>query len=200
MPDFSVINRVDIDFKPYKTSIVGKIFKSLGIKGTFFVRLHAPEYNPFSFENYLIMKQLLIDGHEVGYHSEIIDQSKIWGEDAAKCLDRDINVLSSMLDTKIVSVASHGGRTAWNNLDFWRNKKASDFGLLYEAYEESENFNLWKEAFYISDSEITRWKCYNKGILVEGDRKSFGDHIEMRHKLIYLLIHPDIYYTNHVYE
>ena len=35
MPDFSVINRVDIDFKPYKTSIVGKIFKSLGIKGTF---------------------------------------------------------------------------------------------------------------------------------------------------------------------
>ena len=91
------------------------------------MRLHAPEYNPFSFENYLIMKQLLIDGHEVGYHSEIIDQSKIWGEDAAKCLDRDINVLSSMLDTKIVSVASHGGRTAWNNLDFWRNKKASDF-------------------------------------------------------------------------
>jgi hypothetical protein len=79
------------------------------VKGSFFVRLHAPEYNPFSFENYLVLREIRDTGHEIGYHSEVIDQSAIWNEDAAQCLRRDLAVLSAMFDIQIKGVASHGG-------------------------------------------------------------------------------------------
>jgi len=57
LPPLTVVNRVDIDFSVKKSERLMDIFDRLGIKATFFVRLHAPEYNPFSFENYRILKQ-----------------------------------------------------------------------------------------------------------------------------------------------
>ena len=35
-------------------------------------------------------------------------------------------------------VASHGGMTGLNNLDFWKDREPSDFGLTYEAYREQD--------------------------------------------------------------
>ena len=101
----TVANRIDVDFFVKKTEIMLNIFKKLDIKGSFFVRLHAPEYNPFSFKNYRILKRLINEGHELGYHSEIIDQGKIWNEDPKDCLIRDINVLESIFQCKIDGVA-----------------------------------------------------------------------------------------------
>ena len=48
----TTVNRVDIDLSVKKAGRLGNIFSRLGIKGTFFIRLHEPKYNPFSFENY----------------------------------------------------------------------------------------------------------------------------------------------------
>jgi hypothetical protein len=200
VPSLCLVNRVDIDLSCKKAKRLAEIFNRLEVKGTFFVRLHAPEYNPFSFENYICLKYISDSGHEIGYHSEIIDQSVIWYEDPEKCLMRDVKVLNEMLDIDVKGIASHGGMTGLNNLDFWRERKARDLGFLYEAYEDSENFNLFNEGFYISDSEWTRWKCYNKGMLCEGDRRSLQEHILQRHELIYLLIHPDTYFDRHFYE
>ncbi len=176
------------------------IFDRLRIKASFFVRLHANEYNPFSFENYRILKAIRDSGHEIGYHSEIVDQAAIWGEDAAHCLRRDIDVLNHMLDIEIKGVASHGGMTGLNNLDFWKDRTPAEFGLAYEAYDKNDAFGLFDTSFYISDSEYTRWKCYNRGILCADDRRSFEEHLRTKYALIYLLIHPDTYFTNHIYE
>lgn len=195
-----LVNRVDIDLSVKKTEQLITIFKELGIKATFFLRLHAPEYNPFSFENYRIIKTLIDEGHELGYHSEVIDQAAIWNEDAAACLLRDIEVMNAMFNIKIKSVASHGGMTGLNNLDFWKNKKAADFGLLYEAYDKEPAFNLFQESFYVSDSEWTQWKCYNKGVLQKDDRRSLSDHAKDGHRILNLLIHPDTYFNRHFYE
>ena len=85
-----------------------------------FVRLHAPEYNLFSFENYRILKYIQKSGHEIGYHSEIIDQSAIWKESADDCLLRDIDILNRLIETNIQGIASHGGLTGLNNLTFGR--------------------------------------------------------------------------------
>lgn len=200
IPIRALVNRVDIDLSCKKAKRLAEIFNRLGVKGSFFVRLHAPEYSPFSFENYLALKYIRDTGHEIGYHSEIIDQAAIWDEDAADCLKRDLEVLNAMLQIKVKGIASHGGMTGLNNLDFWKDKKAADFGLLYEAYEKSANFNLFDEAFYISDSEWTSWKCYNQGKLVEGDRRSLAEHVQEGHRLIYLLIHSDTYFDRHFYE
>lgn len=195
-----VVNRVDIDFSIKKCEVLINLFNKLGIKGSFFLRLHAKEYNPFSFESYRIIRKLIDSGHELGYHSEIIDQAAIWGEDPERCLLRDIKIMEAAFDIKIKGVASHGGMTGLNNLDFWKTKKAPDYGLLYEAYDKEPGFNLFQESFYISDSEWIRWKCYDKGKLVVGDNRTPSQHIIDKHDLIHLLIHPDTYYLSHIYE
>ena len=195
-----LVNRVDIDFSIKKTLRLIDIFNRLHIKGSFFLRLHASEYNPFSFENYRIIKYLIESGHELGYHSEIIDQSVIWKEDVVENLKRDIDIINRIFGIQVSGVASHGGLTGLNNLDFWKDKTAKDFGLLYEAYDHQPSFNLFQESFYISDSEWTRWKCYNKGIKVEGDTRSIEEHLGDNHPLLHLLIHPDTYFDNHFYE
>jgi hypothetical protein len=200
LADLTVVNRVDIDLSVKKADRLRAIFDRLGIKASFFVRLHATEYNPFSFENYRSLKAIRDSGHEIGYHSEIVDQAAIWGEDAANCLRRDVDVLNRMFDIHIKGIASHGGMTGLNNLDFWKDRQARDFGVCYEAYDKSDVFNLFDTAFYISDSEWTRWKCYNKGKLCQDDRRTFGDHVADKHPLIYLLIHPDTYFDRHFYE
>ena len=195
----TIVNRIDIDLSIKKAKRLGDIYFELGIKATFFVRLHALEYNPFSFENYRIIKSLIKDGHEIGYHSEIIDQAAVWDESAAECLTKDIDVINKMYDIDITGIASHGGMTGLNNLDFWKEKKAEDFGLLYEAYDR-DKFDLFHNSFYISDSEWTQWKCYDNGELCKDDRRSFADHLESDHELIYLLIHPDTYFDSHFYD
>ncbi len=198
--DKIVVNRVDIDLSVKKTRKLIEIFNKLNVKATFFLRLHAPEYNPFSFENYKIIRSLIESGHELGYHSEVIDQAAIWNEDAKDCLIRDVKVINQMFNINIKGVASHGGMTGLNNLDFWKDKKANDLGLLYEAYDHQPQFNLFQEAFYVSDSEWTRWKAYDKGKLLQDDRRSFAEHAKDGHSLINVLIHPDTYFNDHFYE
>jgi hypothetical protein len=200
LPKLSVVNRVDIDVSVRKAERLLGLFERVKIKATFFVRLHASEYNPFSFENYRILKSIRDAGHEIGYHSEVVDQAAIWEEDEERCLTRDIDVLSRMLGIKIHGVASHGGMTGLNNLDFWRGRLPSEFGLAYEAYDKTESFGLFGSSMYISDSEWTRWKCYRQGILREGDRRTFSEHAHDRPPLIYLLIHPETYFDRHCYE
>ena len=87
LSSLTVVNRVHIDLSVKKAERLINIYDRLGIKATFFVRLHAPEYNPFSFENYRILRQLRDTGHEIGYHSEVVDQSAIWDEDSEDCLE-----------------------------------------------------------------------------------------------------------------
>lgn len=200
LPTLTVVNRVDIDVSVRKAERLLAIFDRLRIKATFFVRLHAGEYNPFAFENYRILKAIRDSGHEIGYHSEVIDQSFIWNEDAVECLMRDIDVLNRILGITVRGVASHGGMTGLNNLDFWRDRSPADFGLAYEAYDKTDAFGLFESSFYISDSEWTRWKCYDRGNLCAGDRRPFEEHARTKHPLVYLLIHPDTYYDGHPYE
>ena len=189
-----LINRIDVDFSIKKCLPLCNIFNELNIKGTFFIRLHAPEYNPFSFENYRIIRFLVSSGHEIGYHSEVIDESVIWNEEACECLKRDLCIFNIMFKTNISGVASHGGMTGLNNLNFWKSRKPADFDLLYEAYD------WFDKIFYVSDSEWTKWKCYNKGILIKDYSRSLGDHILDQYEVIYSLIHSYTFFSNHFYE
>lgn len=195
-----VILRVDIDFSLQKTRRLAGILDELDLRGSFFVRLHAPEYNPFSFEGYRVLRHLRDAGHELGYHSEVIDQSVIWNEPPEECLRRDLDVMRRMLDVEVVGVASHGGTTGLNNLDFWRRHTPAEFGLLYEAYDTQPEFNLFQESVYVSDSNWTYWKCYRNGVLDPEDRRTPAEHASEGHRVLTLLIHPDTYFERHFYE
>lgn len=195
-----VVNRVDVDFSLAKLSRLLDLFGQLGVKASIFLRLHAPEYNPFSPEGVRLIKRIVQEGHELGYHSEVVDCGAIWGEDPTVCLRRALTVLETLSGVPIRGVASHGGRTGLNNLDFWKDHRAGDFGLLYEAYDEEPGFGLFRRSFYISDSEWVRWKCYDRGVLRSGDHRPPAEHARDGHELIYLLIHPDTYHDRHAYE
>ena len=82
--------------------------------------------NNIFFEIYKIIRELHNDGHEIGYHSEIIDLEAIWDEDATLCLKRDLKFFKDYFDINIKGVASHGGRTGLNNLDFWEKEIGID--------------------------------------------------------------------------
>ena len=79
-------------------------------------------------KNYRILKSIRDSGYEIGYHSEIVDQAVIWDENAEECLRRDIDVLNRMLDIEIKGIASHGGMTGLNNLDFWQEGNHQNLG------------------------------------------------------------------------
>lgn len=194
-----IVHRVDVDDSMPKAGRLLEMFNRVGVPATFFIRQHTT-YNPFSFQNFRVLKAMRDSGHEIGHHSEVIDQARIWNEDPEKCLRRDLTLLNEALDINVVGSASHGGMTGLNNLDFWKTRKPSDFGLLYEGYDKEPTFNLFDTSFYISDSCWTYWKCYDKGVLQEGNCKTFGEHLDDGHRLIYLLVHPDTYYDDHIYE
>lgn len=196
----TLVNRVDIDYSCTKARKLAEMFNELGIKATFFVRLHAKEYNPFSFENYKCLKFIKDSGHEIGLHTELVDSSLIWKESSSDCLFRDIYILNSMLGIQIKGSASHKDRGSSNNLDFWKNYNSRTFGLLYEAYDKEVDFNLMQESLYISDSAWTQWKCYDHGKMVTGDAYTPSYYAKKELSLIYLLIHPDTYYVEHFYE
>lgn len=195
-----LINRVDIDVSCRKAKKIAVIFREMKIRGTFFVRLHAEEYNPFSFENYRCLKFIRDMGNEIGYHSEVEDESAIWSEEAENCFIRDIQLLNQMLGIEIKGVASHRGMTGLNNLDFWKRRKPRDFGLLYEAYDQEIEFGLFHDSLYVSDASWTYWKCYENGQLRENDQRTLGEHCKEGAPKIYSLIHPETYYDHHFYE
>ncbi len=198
--DLTIVNRIDIDISVKKAEKISEILSSLNIKGTFFFRLHSKEYNPTSFENFNIIKSIHNQGHEIGYHSEILDLQEMWKINAEDILKKDIAFFKNFFDIDIKGIASHGGLTGINNLDFWKERKAKDFNLNYEAYDKEPDFNLFHNSLYISDSDWSKWKCYKDGVFQENDNRTFGEHLDNVPKLIYLLIHPETYYEKYPYQ
>jgi hypothetical protein len=196
LPKYCLINRVDVDMSVPRARRLGMMFSKLGVPASFFFRLHANEYNPLSFENLAIIRDLDAMGFEIGYHSEIVDGAAIWQEDAADVLRRDLDIMAAMLGKRIEGIASHGGLTGLNNLDFWSDRSAEEFGASYEAYDE----RIFKAGVYVSDSEWTRWKSYRKGHRIENSMTSPAEYVELREEQIYLLVHSDTYFDRHIYE
>ena len=191
-----LVNRIDVDIKIDRHRIIYKIFKDLNIKGSIYVRLHAPEYNLCTINNINIIKDLISIGCEIGLHTELEDVRGYCNIDTEKLLGSKINFLELLFNTKIYGTASHGDMTHYNNLDFWKTNKPEHYGLLYEAYDEK----LWKHCRYVSDSEWTQWKAYNNGEVIEGDRRTPIEHMKEEVPVLHLLTHPESWYDTYIYE
>ncbi len=192
--DKVLINRIDIDLSLEKADKVLQILNSLGIQASFFIRLHAREYNPFSFENFRIIKDMISTGHEIGLHSEMMDCSKIWDEIAVRSFIRDIQVLQSMIEYIPTGVASHGSNlTGTNNLNFWKNHSPKEYGLLYEAYDPIFFNNLY------CSIGLAGWKTYRLGHFLKAG-ECVCKYIKQGYPVIYLNLHPIKFFERHCYE
>jgi len=184
-----LINRIDIDTNILKAKKVAEIFNELKIYGTFFVRLHAQEYNSFSLENKKILEYIKSTNNEIGLHHECIDMEKCWKQDSIMFLRSDLDLLEKIIEMEVSGVAAHNGNTGYNNLDIWNNINLDNFGIIYEAYDK----HLWNRCVYISDSMWVYWKIYKKGKLIDNDHRCLCEHLEDKHRLLYVLIHPETY-------
>ncbi len=177
------VNRIDVDLDLSKVKDISDLFDDLDIKATFFIRLHGP-YNPFSISNLKFLYSLLTRGHEIGLHSEVVDCSESWIVSSSRVLCSDISTLKNFF-INVKGVSSHNDLTPYNNQSFWDNHVVEEFGLLYDAYGE-----MFSNSFYVSDSEVVRWKCYSNGQIVKGENKCMCKHLQDNHQVIYSLIHP----------
>lgn len=196
VPNKSIALRVDIDFDPLLINKILDILELFSIQGSFFFRIHG-KYNLFSFPVVKTIRRLIANNHELGLHSELVDMNMICGDDPKKLLKSNITMLENMFDTKIYGTASHGDHTGYNNLDFWKNEKPEDYNLLYEAYDDA----IFKKGYYVSDSQVSRWKKYYKGILDDSGENDPLALIKTKEiDFICLLIHPDSFYHEHYHE
>lgn len=194
--DKILVNRIDVDVKIERLKIIYKIFKELEIKASIYLRLHAPAYNLLSIGNIKIIQDLLSIGCEIGLHTELQDVNGYCGIDKKVLLQQEIQLFETIFKTKVYGSASHGDMTCYNNLDFWKENRPSEYGLLYEAYDKK----LWDHCRYVSDSEWTQWKSYENGVLLQNDRRTPIEHINDGPKVLHLLTHPESWYEGYIYE
>ncbi|MBI2022996.1 hypothetical protein HYT01_00325 [Candidatus Giovannonibacteria bacterium] len=166
-----ILMRHDID---HKLSLVQNfliIENSLGIKATYFIRMHGG-YNPMSFENHSIVKDLSSAGHELGLHYDAAF-ARLFKEDPENFFKRDKDIFERIINAKISGVSCHEP----NNSDgefLVTDENKDKFDLLYQAYSSL----FLKDMKYISDSSA-RWR--------EGCMCSF---IEKEVPRLCILTHP----------
>lgn len=189
----TVFLRIDVDFSLSKTHEILDLLRRHDVAATFFLRTRAVEYNLLSSEGLDLVDRIKAHRHEIGLHTELEEISLHREKDAADFLQEDLTVLRDFLGISVIGSSAHGSGSTTNNLDFWRARKGEPFGLLYEAYECSDNFNLFNSSVYISDSNWTYWKSFSAGKLVVDDHRGPCEHLTSKPERINLLIHPDTY-------
>jgi len=148
-----IILRHDIDALPVRYLALAKIEKSLGIKATYFVRVHGQYYYPSDKKTLKIFKEILKMGHEIGLHSEARSLSKVFQSPEIDLFKSEKTYLEEILGVKIESASEHGdlGRRT----DFWQDhffKKVPKKTVGIKHYPQE-----FKEFKYLSDS-LSSWK------------------------------------------
>jgi len=162
--------RHDIDFDITLAENFARIEHKLGICSTYFIRVHAKNYNIFSPENYRILKEIMEMGHEIGLHYEM-DFGTLNNEEIEQMIKRDKTILEAVANKKVLGCAAHEPSRKEH---FINDGNIKNFGFIYHAYSD---FFL-KENKYISESS-GRWR--------EEDMMSY---IKKKTPRLYILTHP----------
>jgi hypothetical protein len=175
-----VLLRHDLDNpQVHKALDFARIESKLGIKATYFVRVHSDGYNPFGFKTYSVLKKILELGHEIGLHYEHLDFCAINNETPDSIIVKEKKLLELIFDIRIKGIAGHRSFSGIQNWDFWKDKDYKNFGFDYDAYEDK----FMEDTLYIDDS-LGKWK----------DGKCICQYIRTEHLRLYVLTHPFYWY------
>ena len=150
-PKKVLLLRHDIDFVPERAVAMAAVEKKLGVKATYFVRVHA-DYNPFNFRVWSFLDRIRGLGHEIGLHHENLDFAVVSGRSAASVIASEKKVLEAVTGFEVRGCAAHNDFTPSNNLEFWKKHSPKEFGFKYEAYGPQ-----FKDFTYVSDS-LGKWR------------------------------------------
>ncbi|WP_311777493.1 hypothetical protein [Trueperella abortisuis] len=190
----TMVLRHDIDLNPLKALAMARVEHSLGITSTYFIRLHANEYNGLSHENLSILHELVRMGHEIGLHAEPVDVRLSSGLDSTKSILFGLDILTAIAG-RPVGIASHGDITPDNNLDYFDKVDVRTLGALYEAYDDYA-LKLFSNSRYVSDGHIWEWRLFRQGEPVR-DARCLHEHLFDVDGPIYALTHPHFWYSSH---
>jgi len=171
--------RHDIDIHPKCAERLARFERDLGVRSTYFVRVHTNLYNPFSYDVYPLLRKILEMEHEIGLHFENVDFSHTTGEDASLILRREIDALQAILGVKITGMAAHRDLISAVSND---GTNPSEYGLAYEARA------VTNDCMFVSDS-LRQW-TRTEGRCV--CRVLQDTHLDVPR--ICLLTHPEFWY------
>lgn len=171
-----ILLRHDIDISPEKALDFARIEKKLGIKATYFVRVHGEYYHPWEKKIYPLFREIKDLGHEIGLHFEAGYLAPIFKIDPIVLFRKEKKVLEEIFDLKIESAAEHGDLP--RPKDFWQKHfftKVTKDKVGIKHFPQEKKF---KDLKYLSDS-LKNWRegcpCQN---IKQFDR-------------IHLLVHAD---------
>jgi hypothetical protein len=138
-----LVLRHDIDVSPAPAAVMARIESGLGIKATYFVRIHGP-YNPFSFKNLSILREIDARGHVIGLHFEH-PATSVPDVSRNVALGADKSALEAELRVKVPVISDHEPSLFGHDWDkvFLRRQ-----GIQFDAYDP----RFVKQMKYVSDS------------------------------------------------
>lgn len=131
---------------------LAEVERSLGVRSTFFIRLHSFFYNAIEDANIARMKRLSEMGFEIGIHQELwkfTDDSQSAGE----LLGSERRLMEILLRREIFGVATH-----LPNYNIFRMNSEIMAAAGFRYRPGSEAFN--EGALFVSDSN-SRWKKFS---------------------------------------
>ena len=141
LPSKFIILRHDVDDLPQNSMDFANIQAEMGINGTFYFRMVPQSFNKD------IIKSMLKQGHEIGYHYETMDTSSGDVQMAYDEFLRHLETFNSICDVETISM--HGSPLSkHDNRDIWRQFSYKDLGIIGEPYFDFD-FNA---VYYITDT------------------------------------------------
>lgn len=174
--------RHDIDRSLEKARALALLEKQLGIKSTYFVRLHSRYYNCYSFPGLKALREIRSSGHEIGLHTEFYDLAKIFGDDGMEVFAREKRILEEILQQPVRVFSPHRTSGSTNTDEIHRHLKT-----LRKVHDMLCTFDeqFQRDVKYISDSS---------GIWREGCPCGYLN----THPRLQILIHPIWWYRDHI--
>ena len=175
--DLNLVMRHDVD---HDLSLVKKMSteeSNIGVRSTYFLRLHARNYNLLSYDSIMTVERLIQDGHEVGLHYEF-GWSYDTNEKNLEKLEKELSYLRDIFgDQHFTSISPHEpsrtGDMKFTKAFMKRNN------IKLHSYDS----RLMSKFKYISDSSC-RWR---EGCMSIWIRKKIP---------LYILTHPIWWYRN----
>lgn len=141
LPAKFIILRHDVDNRAQNSMTFANIQADMGIKGTYYFRVL-----PQSFDK-AIIRAMIDQEHEVGYHYETMDTSCGNIDDAYQEFKENLNAFTALCEIQTISM--HGSPLSkFDNRDIWRKYSYKDLGISAEPYFDFD-FN---KVFYLTDT------------------------------------------------
>jgi len=141
LPESYFIMRHDVDANNLNALAMAQIDARNGIRATYYFRVKPLHFRPS------IIKRIAELGHEIGYHYEVLSDTKGDLKKARLLFDANLKKIRSLAPVR--TVCMHGrSLSPHNNLDFWKKYALEEFDLVAEPYLSIDYSNK----YYFTDT------------------------------------------------